>query len=1316
MSVVEIDRVCGPNLTVKDVDDWIALQPDEPEKDFLHQVLARTRRYMVIAKIVVLDVSLISQRSEGKLPLEMVLQDWDVPLSLVQILTPTEEIKRQPEVERLLELALASHCSMDVIIYLLQFLPLSIAGLLNTSSFRMALLLWRGVAFTRTIQLEEGAPCFAASRNAIVSALFRAVTHRDSFLVMGLEDCMKFADDGSLPIHRDLEDRGICEAHGHICPEVLAVPDEGGMLPLHRHLYLDYQEAAEESLAKVGTSKEVFHLLTMLERYPKAAQEEDATGNLPLHYALRRVVFDEVLSPELLRAFPEATRRKSSLGGFPLHSVLDRYWDRHPSRQCKASVPLIKEILKGNPDACRMADNDGRLPLHYSIRHVVLDEHVSFPLLKLFPQAALHQCLQGHCPLHVLMMRGAAPWDEGDSMERLAKHMISVSPSVCRLANEKGKIPLHYAMELDTNRVDAGPVAVLGAFLDGLSVKSKDGETPLFNALRGNACDALLIRKLVQVYPAPLKQTNTEGMLPLHCLLAISGSIDPETIECVLTSYPKAVAKVDGRGNSPLHYAVRHAELDEVVSLALLRRHPASCRVQGDKGRLPIHSLLWRDVDRFAESFGSITASRTMDHRCVHLLSELISAYPEGCQVPDEEGNLPLHLALIYPDLDSVSLSLLDRYPAAVRERDARGRLPWHWFVERGMVSGAGIQVFARLRQLCPDGFGLVDQDGDTPLHRAMLCPSPNGFVTHSFAELTLKAYPKAAEITNELGRLPLHVGIRAMANNAEFDVAHLRMLLKAFPKACEIPDKDGDYPLHHSCKCRQLDKDLTMDLLKACPQIASKIGGNGQLPLHALLARDDGAAVRPLLVKALLKVYRKACSVPDSYGALPLHYAVDHMSLDEPVLIDIFDAFPDGARHENDIGQLPVHSLISSVLAGGPERNLLFKKLMLHYPEAVERIDCHGSSPIHHALERSSLDDLSCQLVDRFPNILWERDGSNVLPFHALLMRVLMNREETVPALLQTMLDLYPGVSSKLNSANTLPLHQSLSDPVFDDTISVRLLQLYPEAVNLETPSWAFPIHVLARRLQNGILSDASMIKRYLKMCPQACFAREGHFGDTPLHTLLRGSSYDNNLSLEMVEACPDVLKVRNKKGHLPIHALLLRKRVKVGDSLLKRMIELYPAGCFLLDEGPRTGMLPIECAFKVRMPSMSWIKANVPAMLQVRDPETEETLLHRLLSRSSAGDLIEFLIFAEPSLTEARSNTGHLPVHVLVEASTSVHRKNLAVAKAVISAYPEGATSRPSEAELPAFLQAAVLKRSVALIYELIRIDPSAAISLAS
>ncbi|GHP07136.1 hypothetical protein PPROV_000587900 [Pycnococcus provasolii] len=244
--------------------------------------------------------------------------------------------------------------------------------------------------------------------------------------------------------------------------------------------------------------------------------------------------------------------------------------------------------------------------------------------------------------------------DPGTSVAVVSALLIAY-PDGARIQDKNGDLPLHYAAEIDAS-VDVVSV-LLNAYPGGAQIKDNQGNLPLhYN--RNIDVDSVLLN----AYPGGAQIKNQAGYLPLHeavCDLDVSVDV----VSALLSAYPGGAQVTRKGGTLALHDAVRFADHD-VIS-ALLGAYPDGVRVKDNDGRLPLHTVL--------------------DNEFVHddRVSVVLSAYPGGAQVQDIRGWLPLHYladqAFDECDADSclkICVELLRVYRAGAQLTNNDGLLP----------------------------------------------------------------------------------------------------------------------------------------------------------------------------------------------------------------------------------------------------------------------------------------------------------------------------------------------------------------------------------------------------------------------------------------------------------------------------------------------------------------------------------------------------------------------------------------------------------------------------------------------------------------
>jgi len=329
------------------------------------------------------------------------------------------------------------------------------------------------------------------------------------------EDARQRDADGKLPLHH-----AAARAQGDGSADSTAVValllsahrasaaewDLNGMLPLHVACLHRAPVALVEAL---------------LRAYPEGAEHESAhhgagheslDGWIPLHLALISQSSRAVVSA-LLAAHPEsASKRSDSFGCVALHFAC---------KHCAGAPRIIDDLLAAYPDACRLADADGRLPLHLAAAHQP-EECTIAALLDALPDATAIADVDDNLPLHC----AAASHASAAVVRRLA----SAFPSALHIAGPGGCLPVHLAVRngapLDTllSLLQAAPSAV--------TRRADNGALPLHEAIERGASAAIIDALLY--YDAQAARSRARcGRLPLELLarrgLLVCDAVDVST-------------------------------------------------------------------------------------------------------------------------------------------------------------------------------------------------------------------------------------------------------------------------------------------------------------------------------------------------------------------------------------------------------------------------------------------------------------------------------------------------------------------------------------------------------------------------------------------------------------------------------------------------------------------------------------------------------------------------------------------------------------------------------------------------------------------
>lgn len=220
-----------------------------------------------------------------------------------------------------------------------------------------------------------------------------------------------------------------------------------------------------------------------------------------------------------------------------------------------AELAFLQGYFAGNPQAVRLQDTDGRLPLHY-----------------------------------------AAAFQAGELGIAVVRALLTIHPDSAEKKDNHGYLPLHFA--LTWQRVDTHAVSVIttlfNAYRRGASEKDNDGCLPLHLAVRtqNNEHALSVIAVIFGLYPAAAKEADLQACMPLH--LAASHQRGPHAmsvINLLLGAYSEAAEQQDSEGRLPLHLAAQCHTGESGVALltALLAAYPQAKETEDKNGHLPLY-------------------------------------------------------------------------------------------------------------------------------------------------------------------------------------------------------------------------------------------------------------------------------------------------------------------------------------------------------------------------------------------------------------------------------------------------------------------------------------------------------------------------------------------------------------------------------------------------------------------------------------------------------------------------------------------------------------------------------------------------------
>mmetsp|Transcript_34738 Transcript_34738/g.39578 ORF Transcript_34738/g.39578 Transcript_34738/m.39578 type:complete len:589 (-) Transcript_34738:189-1955(-) len=152
---------------------------------------------------------------------------------------------------------------------------------------------------------------------------------------------------------------------------------------------------------------------------------------------------------------------------------------------------------------------------------------------------------------------------------------------------------------------------------------------------------ALLSRSKNPSFPEEAARLNERGNLPLHAACSFQATAD--VVEALLKAYPGGASQPNSAGNLPVHQAAMWQAPVETLEM-LLARHPEGTSVRNQYGSLPLH----------------MAASNQASPEVVRIL---IDSYPDALHLQNDDGMTPLDLGLADESASEAVIAMLEGRP-----------------------------------------------------------------------------------------------------------------------------------------------------------------------------------------------------------------------------------------------------------------------------------------------------------------------------------------------------------------------------------------------------------------------------------------------------------------------------------------------------------------------------------------------------------------------------------------------------------------------------------------------------------------------------
>ena len=331
----------------------------------------------------------------------------------------------------------------------------------------------------------------------------------------------------------------------------------------------------------------------------------------------------------------------------------------------KNVTPKIVELLiDAAPNSVRCVTNEGSMPLHILCDNSKVDEGTAMQILKLliekYPEAVRHTDNDGDLPIHLASKRRSLEF---------CRVLIEAYPGSERISNAEGQLPLHYACV--ANNV-ATVAFLLQTYQDAINHADVGGFYPIMYAIsstehRDDPASAVEIVQFLLDCDPNQKLIQLEGSSLLHfaCTMEYNESnieAGIQMIKVIFDAHPEAIE--DDRIMADIRRSLQQVRAfinSQLVYVRLAKDQHLRRRLEtpNDNGQLPLHVALRNNA-----RLGAIKL--------------LVKGNPAAVQSADNSGALPLHSAYQHHDSASVVRYLVEHDPSTLDSVDKDGNTAFH--------------------------------------------------------------------------------------------------------------------------------------------------------------------------------------------------------------------------------------------------------------------------------------------------------------------------------------------------------------------------------------------------------------------------------------------------------------------------------------------------------------------------------------------------------------------------------------------------------------------------------------------------------------
>ncbi|KAL3764972.1 hypothetical protein ACHAWO_000198 [Cyclotella atomus] len=326
---------------------------------------------------------------------------------------------------------------------------------------------------------------------------------------------------------------------------------------------------------------------TLISLNPDAPRQTDGYGSLPLHLMAEnehKIHWVHDGFRDVYDAYQEASSCRDGLGRTPLHCATGcsrRYSNtahhsgsheegaaavsqQQQQQQLPPNAPprdfnlaarnaasVILNLVIVNQAAASIADNTGRLPLHYIAEHGEEWSNDATSILAAHPAAARTRAgsvAYNQLPLH---MAASNP----DAHPSLIMNIVNSNPRAASLVDGSGRLPLHMACDSGRTTWDRGIESIYTAYHAAISVaeESPRAWTVLHTAAASHSAGQDLIENVLSLNPGAASMPDGEGRYPLHLACAAGRHWEGGGLRILFEADPSVALMEDGNGFLPFH-------------------------------------------------------------------------------------------------------------------------------------------------------------------------------------------------------------------------------------------------------------------------------------------------------------------------------------------------------------------------------------------------------------------------------------------------------------------------------------------------------------------------------------------------------------------------------------------------------------------------------------------------------------------------------------------------------------------------------------------------------------------------------------------